>query len=121
MSEDKTSAIVNDMRKMTLATGRVSSVQLNNLKAWGRLLFKNYEKINVEYSLDPNQYEEDENTGNMRLVPKENREFFVRYEIFKKEGSGDVYVAEESKVMDDLRSWVKYLFWDEVRVEVVIR
>lgn len=115
----KAEDMINDMRKVTIATGRVSSVQMDNLKKWAKVLFKNFKNINVKYNLDPNQYEEDPKTGKMKV--KHDKDFWVRYEIFKKNKDDSVFETSEEETKKQLKQWIEYIFWNGVRIEIEVK
>jgi hypothetical protein len=113
----KTQDMLEEMKKVTMVSGRVSSVQLQNMKMWGNVVFQNFSKIELTYSLDPNQYSEGSD-GNMKLV--DNPEFFVAYDVFKKSKVSDenTYLGTKETVVAFLERAIRTMFWDGIQVKV---
>jgi len=108
MSEGKEEKgnIIDDHRNMLILSGNLSSFHLDNLKAFPKIIFDDIKNFKLHY----NFY-----TGN-----GEDKKLYsgkVIYDIiFEKE---PIFTKEElKKRSNDLKLWVKTLFWKDTKVTI---
>jgi hypothetical protein len=96
--------IVEDMRKLTMLTGQLSSVHEETLYTWPLILFDNIENIEIKYDLTK-EYTQEAGEGYVIYkleIPPEN----VPKEI------------EFVRLCKILTSWVRNMLWDDIKVDI---
>lgn len=96
--------IVEDMRKLTMLTGQLSTVHEETLYTWPLVLFGNVGNVEIKYDLTKD-YTQEVGEG---------------YIVYKIDMSDDVQYKEEEfvKKCEILTSWVRDMFWNNIKVEV---
>jgi len=99
---NNTDKIIEDMKKITMLTGEISSIHELNLKNWAFVAFDGVEKIEIKYDLTKER-------------AKDVGEGFVDFNI-----TLDPMAISEllKKRCETLTGWVRHMFWEEIRVEV---
>jgi hypothetical protein len=108
MKTETVEAMLEDMRKITMLTGEISSVHQESLQKWPYIVFDDVEGVEVKYDLTKATME---STG-QNLV-----EFFITMP----KGHEEKGIIEK---FDDrcrnLVSWVWQMFWTDIEVKVLI-
>jgi hypothetical protein len=96
--------IVEDMRKLTILTGQLSSVHEETLYTWPLVLFDNIENIEIKYDLTK-EYTQRAGEG---------------YVVYRLEISPENVPKEEEfvKLCKILTSWVRDMLWDDIKVDI---
>jgi hypothetical protein len=96
--------IVEDMRKLTMLTGQLSSIHEETLYAWPLILFDGVQNIEIKYDLTK-EYTQEVGEG---------------YVIYNLDISDDNILKEEDfhKRCEILTGWVRDMFWNNIKVEV---
>ena len=92
---------IQDLTKLTLFLGRVSSVHLTNLKSYAWIFFNDVKEVSLEYSVETTD----------RTKPT-----VFSYDLSLNMESND----QPEKRYKALESAVRKLFWKEARIEVKI-
>jgi hypothetical protein len=97
-------SIVEDMRKLTMLTGQLSSIHEETLYAWPLVLFDNVQNIEIKYDLTKD-YTQEVGEG---------------YIIYSIDISDDTKYTEEefAKRGEILTGWVRDMFWHNIKVEI---
>jgi hypothetical protein len=108
MKTETVEAMLEDMRKITMLTGEISSVHQESLQKWPYIVFDDVEGVEVKYDLTKATME----SAGQNLV-----EFFIAMP------KGH----EEKGVIDrfddrcrNLVSWVWQMFWSDIEVRVFV-
>ena len=106
---NNTQQILEDMRKITMLTGEISSIHELNLKNWIFVAFDGVDSLEIDYDLT-------------KETTTANSEGFIDFKItankidlndFQKQG-------EFGKRCDTLTAWVRDMFWPEIRVDMYL-
>lgn len=99
--------IVEDMRKLTMLTGQLSSIHEESLYAWPLVLFDGIQNIEIKYDLTKD-------------YTQEVGEGYMTYNL---EISDDEILEEKDfhKRCEILTAWVRDMFWNNIKVEVVAK
>lgn len=101
--------IIDDMRRITMLTGEISSIHIKSLRQWCFVVFDGVESVEIEYDLTKD-------------TTKSVGEGFVNFKMnasnieladFKKQG-------EFGKRCQTLATWVRNMFWPEIRVTMYL-
>jgi len=100
---NNTKDILEDMRKITMLTGELSSIHELNLKKWPYVAFEGVEKSEVDYDLSKD-------------YTKEVGEGYVHFYL-------TIYPEHEDQKLlkercDQVTQWVRNMFWEEINVTV---
>lgn len=95
--------IVEDMRKLTMLTGQLSSIHEETLYTWPLVLFDNIQNIEIKYDLT-------------KEYTQEVGEGYIRYIIDMPDK--DIDIEDFEKRCDILTGWVRDMFWKDIKVEV---
>ncbi len=98
---NNTKEILDDMRKITMLTGEISSVHEESLKNWPYITFDNVKEVKINYDLT-------------KEYTQTNGEGFVEFDV-KAEEKEYPALAYESLV-----AWVRDIFWKEIKVVVLL-
>ena len=107
MSESKKEkTIIDDHRQALMLSGNLSDWHINNLKAWPKIVFDDVKDFDLVYDFT----EEAEDKDKKVLCAGK-----VIYNLrFEKEPE---YTKEELyKRLEDLKTWVKVMFWKDTKV-----
>lgn len=100
--KDSVNKTLEDMRKITMLTGQLSSVHEQNLQTWPYIAFESVENAEIDYDLSKAYFEE---VGQNRI------EFNLK-------------IAQSQEQVENrckcLASWVRDMFWKEIAVTVKI-
>jgi hypothetical protein len=96
--------IVEDMRKLTMLTGQLSSIHEETLYTWPLILFDNVQNVEIKYDLTKD-YTQEVGEG---------------YVIYSVDISEDTKYTEEefAKKGEILTGWVRDMLWNNIKVEV---
>lgn len=102
--DESVEKIVEDMRKLTMLTGQLSTVHEETLYTWPLILFHEVKNIEIKYDLTKD-YTQEVGEG---------------YVIYNIDISDNIQYTEEdfvkrSKILTD---WVRDMLWNEIKVEV---
>ena len=95
--------ILEDMRKITLLTGEISSVHQNSLTKWPYIIFDKVEDVEIKYDLTQDTW----------------RGFGQNWINFYISSSGQ-NIEDLEKRCKTLDSWVKDMFWNEIEIKIYI-
>lgn len=95
--------ILDDMRRLTILTGEISTVHEKSLKNWPYVLFDGLVDMKIEYDLTKD-------------YTKEVGEGFINFFIALE----DIEVELFKERCETLSSWVRDMFWKEIKVGVII-
>lgn len=96
--------IVEDMRKLTMLTGQLSSIHEETLYTWPLILFDNVQNVEIKYDLTKD-YTQEVGEG---------------YVIYSVDVSDDTKYTEKefTKRGKILTGWVRDMLWNNIKVEV---
>jgi hypothetical protein len=100
-----TQEMLREMAQLTALSGRISSIQIHNLKMFPLVFFDAVDEVRISYDLLPIKTVEDEPVKNNLLVA-----YHLTLDESKNENLDKRYSALESSVRN--------LFWNDVSVEV---
>lgn len=94
--------IIDDMRNITMLTGEISSLHIQNLQQWSFVAFDGVESVEIDYDLSKD-------------TTQSAGEGFVYFNIDVEETAENDKLEERCKT---LTSWVRDMFWPEIKVSV---
>lgn len=100
-----TNELLSEMAKLTMLSGRVSEVQLKNLKYYPLVYFDDVTEVKIDYDLMPDKSMGDEPTKCNSLIS-----YYLTLDETKN--------IELDKRFLALEKSVRYLFWSDVQLEV---
>jgi hypothetical protein len=104
---NKTKEILDDMRRITMLTGEISSVHEESLKKWPLIAFDEVAGVEIKYDLT-------------KEYTKEVGEGYVIFEIDMPEEK--IPKDEDFHTRCEMISqWVRDMFWDEIKVEITTK
>ena len=104
----KTKEIIDDMRKITMLTGEISSVHVQNLKTWPFVVFDDIVSVEIDYDLTKaNTLETGEGVVIFNTMSKE---------MEKEDLLGQINFEKRCNM---LASYVRNMFWKEIKIEVL--
>lgn len=99
--------IVEDMRRLTMLTGQLSSVHEETLYTWPLILFDNIQNVEIKYDLSKD-YTQEVGEGyviyNLDILPE-----------------NDLEEEDFTRRCEMLTSWVRNMLWKDIKVEVETR
>lgn len=108
MKTETVEAMLEDMRKITMLTGEISSVHQESLQKWPYIVFDDVKGVEVKYDLTKATME----SAGQNLV-----EFFITMP----KGHEEVGVIDSfDDRCSNLVSWVWQMFWMDIEVKVLI-
>lgn len=108
MKTETVEAMLDDMRKITMLTGEISSVHQESLQKWPYIVFDDVEGVEVKYDLTKTTMK----SAGQNLV-----EFFITMpKGYEKKGVIENFDAR----CRNLVSWVWQMFWVDIKVMVFI-
>lgn len=104
MKKEAVSGILEDMRKITMLTGEISSVHEESLQKWPYIIFDNVQNVEIKYDLTK-EYTQETGEG---------------YVIYRLEIPPENVPKEEEfvKLCKILTSWVRDMLWDDIKVDI---
>lgn len=104
MKKEAVSGILEDMRKITMLTGEISSVHEESLQKWPYIIFNNIQNVEIKYDLTK-EYTQETGEG---------------YVIYSLEIAPEHVPKEEEfvKLCKILTSWVRDMLWDDIKVDI---
>lgn len=96
--------IVEDMRRLTMLTGQLSSVHEETLYTWPLILFDNIENIEIKYDLTK-EYTQEAGEGYV----------IYKLDILPKNIPGDDLFYRRCEMLAD---WVRNMLWNDIKVEI---
>lgn len=96
--------IVEDMRKLTMLTGQLSSVHEETLYTWPLILFDNIENIEIKYDLTK-EYTQEAGEGYV----------IYKLDILPENIPGDDLFYRRCEMLAD---WVRNMLWNDIKVEI---
>lgn len=99
-------AILDDMRKITMLTGEISSVHEQSLKKWPYIVFDDVEDVEIKYDLSKESQKD--NKGNVV-------DFFISLPSEDISGIQNFDSRCENMVL-----WVRDMFWQDIEVNIHI-
>jgi len=117
-----TLAIIDDLRKMMIMSGKMSDLHYANLQGWGQLVFSDYESVEIEYDIkttDPKKYRE--LTGHSLKSVDEKAAFgsTITYRVKTKKGKR-ITKKQAETALNSLKLWIGHLFWSDIQVQIFI-
>lgn len=113
MSDDA-AAIVKDMAKLVLVSGKISETQIKNMKMFPLIYFDGAKEVKIEYDLSHKADALVDKDSNLTInAPHRNN--FVAYYL-----TGDIGIDNIEKRYAALEASIRTLFWSDVTVEVFI-
>lgn len=97
---NNTKEILDDMRRITMLTGEISSVHEESLKKWPYIVFDSVDSIEIDYNLSKD-YTQTQGEG------------YVDFKIQSDSDQGFIKMRCEN-----LTNWVRDMFWQEIKVIV---
>jgi len=95
---NNTEAILEDMRKITILTGQISTIHEKNLKTWVFVAFDGVENLEIKYDLSKD-------------YQKETGEGYVNFYLKLEENANIDNLKERC---DKITSWVREMFWNNI-------
>jgi hypothetical protein len=115
-------AVIEDLRRIMIMTGEMSDLHLHNLQQWGKIVFDNYDKIELAYNLnptDPKKYKE--LTGNdLTDVEKEAVPSYIAYTVVPKKGKR-ITQKKVEQALKSLQLWIRDIFWSNIHIKIFIK
>lgn len=109
---NKKGNIIDDHRQALMMSGNLSDFQIQNLKAWPNIVFDDVKNFKLTYNFVEKIIDED--TGDEKDVLCAGK---VIYDIVFNEEPA--YTKEEkTKRLDDIKLWVKTMFWKDTKVTI---
>lgn len=104
MKTETVEAMLEDMRKITMLTGEISSVHEESLQKWPYIIFDNVQNVEIKYDLTK-EYTQETGEG---------------YVIYRLEIPPENVPKEEEfvKLCKILTSWVRDMLWDDIKVDI---
>lgn len=96
--------IVEDMRRLTMLTGQLSSVHEETLYTWPLILFDNIENIEIKYDLTK-EYTQEAGEGYV----------IYKLDILPENIPGDDLFYRRCEMLAD---WVRNMLWNDIKVEI---
>lgn len=106
MSDQKSIETVKEMARLTVLTGKVNDVQLENLKNFPRIAFDGIKEFKVEYDLSHQKTVNDEPVIHNPLIS-----YYLTLDESKNQQALNLR-------FEAIEKWVRNLFWKEVLVEI---
>ena len=112
-----TRATIDDLKNVMIMSGQMSELHYHNLQQWGRVVFNNYDSIEITYNInttDPKTYN--------KLTDNELDKLdktFIHYSVKPIQGKRITKVRAE-KAMDSLVKWIGDIFWNDIEVYITI-
>jgi hypothetical protein len=97
--------ILKEMASLTALSGRISSIQIHNLKMFPLVFFDSIDQVRIDYDLAPTKTMDDEPTKNNLLVA-----YYLTLDESKNQDLDKRYIALEQSVRN--------LFWSDTIVEI---
>lgn len=97
--------ILKEMAQLTALSGRISSIQIHNLKMFPLVFFDAVETVKIDYDLAPMKTVEDEPVKNNLLVA-----YYLTLDETKNQDLDKRFMALEQSVRN--------LFWTDTKVEI---
>lgn len=97
--------LVDDMRKITMLTGQISTIQETSLKKWCYIAFDDVQEIEIKYDLSKDRF-------------LQTKMGYVDFYI--KTTTPDSQQDFLQQRVDRITEWVRDLFWNEIAVSVYI-
>ena len=101
------SDVIDDHRKGMMMSGNLSDFQIKNLKAWPLVLFESIEQSKVGYNFSSNNKSQAFKIGHGQ----------VKYDINTKDKIDE---DRKQQITQILSYFVKFMFWKETEVEIVV-
>lgn len=100
--------ILDDMRKITILTGEISSIHEQSLKKWPYIVFDNVENVEINYDLSKNKHQDSgANLVEFHLDVLESTQNIEEIDNFKER-------------CEALRGWVEDMFWSDIETRIYI-
>lgn len=101
--------IIDDLRRITMLTGELSSIHIKTLKMWAYVVFDNVEDLEIDYDITKTTtLEKGEGYMTFHIIAPE-----IGIDDWKKQG-------EFGKRCQSLTAWVRNMFWPEIRVSMTL-
>lgn len=100
---NKTEGILEDLRKITMLTGEISTIHQQNMMKWPYLAFDGVDEVEIRYDLTKD-YTLEAGEGYMHFHLTIQPEF-VNQELIKER-------------CEKLTEWIKDMLWSEIRVKI---
>jgi hypothetical protein len=113
-----TREILDDLKKMMIMTGQMSDLHYKNLVQWGKIVFENYDSVEISYNInntDPNKFKK--LTGN---ALENYSQSFIRYKVIPKKGKRMLKKNAE-QALNTLTLWIGDIFWTGIQVQIFIK
>jgi len=99
--------ILDDMRRITILTGEISSVHEESLKKWPYVVFDDVKDVQIKYDLTKD-YTKEVGEGYVVFEIDMSEEKIPKDEDFKKR-------------CEMIAQWARDMFWSEIKVEVITK
>lgn len=103
-----TQQIIDDMRKITMLTGQISTIHKVSLEKWCYIAFDYVEEVEIKYDLSKDRFLQ----AKMGFV-----DFYIKTKNTKEPGFQQQHITQR---IDTLSGWVRDIFWKEIAVSVYI-
>jgi hypothetical protein len=113
MTTPSTSSLLSEMARLTTLSGRISDVQIRNLKMFPLVFFEQVHEVKVDYDLSHKSDVLEDTSGNLVInAPTRNNyvAYYLTLDESKNEDLDKRYLALEKSV--------RTLFWTDLSVEV---
>jgi len=101
---NNTQQMMEDMKKITMLTGEISSIHELNLKNWIFVAFDGVQELEIKYDLTKDR-------------TKETGEGFVEFYLKVKTDTENNMLKQRCET---LTGWVRNMFWKEIKIKVYI-
>lgn len=113
-SQPSIAETLREMAKLTVLSGRVSELQIHNLKMFPLVYFNHIQEVSVEYDLSHKSDVLDDYESNKIVIKAPTRNALVSYHLMLDDSKN---TNLDSRFMA-LEKSVRSLFWDDVIIEV---
>lgn len=113
VSQPTTTELLSEMARLTTLSGRISDVQIRNLKMFPLVFFEQVQEVRVAYDLGHKSDVLEDTAGNLVINAPTRNNYVAYYLILDESKNEDLdkrYLALEKSV--------RTLFWTDLSVEV---
>lgn len=113
MTSPSTSELLSEMARLTTLSGRISDVQIRNLKMFPLVFFDQVQEVKIDYDVSHKSDVLEDTSGNL-VINAPTRNNYVAYYLTLDESKN----ADLDKRYLALEKSVRTLFWNDLSVEV---
>jgi len=114
----KVEETINDIKRVMIMNGEMSDFHHNNLEQWGKIVFSNYDSIEIIYDIqttDPKKFQELTN-----LNMEGSTSSTIEYKVIPNKGKR--YLKKDMEIaLNSLTQWVGSIFWSGIEITISVR